>query len=166
MANGLWKKLILSTCLALSSQFSFGQKGKAEADYYPIGYSGDIWAGKVVAVDGKERTLTLEAEKKRFTVYVPDAPYEWILNKHRQRCVDFQYDLKANGQQFKYQGFETSIADILPAPLDNGMMRRPNPPSDNRISEENFATFLGRKVVAYYFSRKQPEVWRIEINAK
>jgi hypothetical protein len=166
MGKGLWKILILSTCLALFGQISFGQKGKAEADYYPIGYSGDTWSGKVVAVDGKERTLTLEADKKRFSVYVPDAPYEWTLNKHRQRCVDFQYDLKATGQQFKYQGFETSIADILPAPLENGIVRRPNPPSDNRILEEDFAKFLGKKVVVYYSSREHSAVWRLEISGK
>jgi hypothetical protein len=166
MRNGLGKLLILSACLAFSAQISFGQKGKAEADYYPIGYSGDTWAGKVVGVDGKDRTLTLEADKKRFTIYVPDAPYEWTLNKHRQRCVDFQYDLKAAGQQYKYQGFETSIADILPAPLDNGIVRRPNPPRDNRILDEDFAKFLGKRVVVYYVSREHPQAWRIEISGK
>jgi len=44
--------------LIVCAGVSVAQKGKAEPDYYPLGYSGDTWTGEVTAFDNKYRTLT------------------------------------------------------------------------------------------------------------
>jgi hypothetical protein len=45
-------------CLIVCAGISVAQKGKAEPDYYPLGYSGDTWTGGVTAFYNKYRTLT------------------------------------------------------------------------------------------------------------
>ncbi len=58
------KKLIfVFSFLLLFSQAFFAQKGTAEPDYYPSGYSGDIWMGVVTAVDEATREFTLTYKK-------------------------------------------------------------------------------------------------------
>ena len=73
--------LVALACLIFCAGVAVAQKGKADADYYPMGYSGDTWTGEVTAFDNEQRTLTLTFIKDKkeltFVAYVPDAPYEW-----------------------------------------------------------------------------------------
>lgn len=41
----------------------FGQKGTAEPDYYPSGYSGETWTGTVTVVSEDTREFTLSYKK-------------------------------------------------------------------------------------------------------
>jgi hypothetical protein len=169
-------------CLAVCAGATFGQKGKAGGDFYPLGYPGDVWKGVVTAFDNEHRTLTLTYGKDKkavaFVASIPDAPYEWAQNIHRARVLDFPYDKKASVQVFKYEG-PGHAASMIPdsgvvgvQPI-NGMMRRPNPPDENRITD--FADFMGREVVVYYTQRerqvngateKYNDVWRVLILGK
>ncbi len=57
------KFFFISAFLLLFSQAVFAQKGTAESDYYPAGYSGDVWMGVVTAVDETAREFTLTYKK-------------------------------------------------------------------------------------------------------
>ena len=168
-------KLLALLAVAMFTSISVAaQKGKAGADYYPLGYTGNTWTGKVTAVDNVQRTLTLTASKGKntetFIAVIPDAPYEWTS----RRVVDFPYDKKAKSQVFKYASFADSDAAGILAPMGfpTGMKTRPNPPDTNRIND--FSEFLGREVAVFYTSRertvdgkkvKYNDVWRIRILA-
>jgi hypothetical protein len=112
-----------------------------------------------------------------FVASIPDAPYEWARNINNARVLDFPYDKKASIQVFKFEG-PGKAASMIPEtgvgvqPI-NGMMRRPNPPDANRITD--FADFMGREVVVYYTERerkvngateKYNDVWRVLILGK
>lgn len=176
------KRLFVAlACLALSAVATFGQKGKAGGDFYPLGYPGDVWKGVVTAFDNEHRTLTLTYGKDKkavtFVASIPDAPYEWTRNIQNARVLDFPYDKKASVQVFKYEG-PGKAASMMPdtsVSVQNptGMMRRPNPPDENRITD--FADFMGREVVVYYTERerqvngateKYNDVWRVLILGK
>lgn len=45
--------------LILFAGVSMAQRGTAEPDYYPGGYNGNTWTGKVTAVDESTREFTL-----------------------------------------------------------------------------------------------------------
>ena len=164
--------LVLAVAL-FSSILVSAQKGKAGANYYPLGYTGNIWTGKVTAVDNEQRTLTLTAKGKNgetFIAVIPDAPYEWIV----KGVIDFPFDKKTKNQVYKYETFADSDAPgmISPSDVATGMKTRPNPPDTNRIND--FSEFLGREVTVYYTSRersvdgkkvKYNDVWRIRLLA-
>ncbi|HEX6184816.1 MAG TPA: hypothetical protein VFZ44_13105 [Pyrinomonadaceae bacterium] len=176
------KRLFVAlACLAVCAGTAFGQKGKAGADFYPLGYPGDVWKGVVTAFDNERRTLTLTHGKDKkavnFVASIPDAPYEWTQNINRGRVLDFPYDKKATVQVFRYDGLGHA-ASIIPEQSvgvqpANGMQRRPNPPDENRITD--FADFMGREIVVYYTVRerqvngateKYNDVWRVLILGK
>jgi hypothetical protein len=162
-------------CLILCAGVSLAQKGKAEPDYYPRGYSGDTWTGGVTAFDNEQRTLTLtHGSGKNATTFVatiPDAPYEWTRDLRKARVLDFPYDKQASSQIFQYEGAGV-MASVLPdsdvSTDGTGVIRRPNPPDSNRITD--FADFKGRRITVYYTARerevngakvKYNDVWRI-----
>ena len=165
---------ILLTCLTLGAGVALAQRGKADPDYYPVGYPGDTWTGDVTAFDNDQRTLTLTHGSGKnaptFVAYIPDAPYEWTRDIARSRVLDFPYDKKAKFQLFKYEGIGRA-ASILPEGADpSGMHRRPTPPDKNRITD--FSDFMGRRITVYYTARerkvgdanvKYNDVWRILI---
>ena len=162
--------------LLLSAVAVKAQKGKAEADYYPLGYSGDTWTGVVTAFDNEHRTLTLTDSKNKstFIAIIPDAPYEWVRNGHNERVLDFPYDKTTTTQVFKYEGGGAGAASLLPeGDQSSGMRRRPNPPDANRI--DDFKDFQGRTIVVYYTARERKEatgnvkfndVWRVKVLPK
>lgn len=162
---------------------SLAQKGQAEADYYPRGYSGDTWAGEVTAIDNAQRTLTLTNGSGKnavtFVAAIPDAPYEWARDVRKERVLDFPYDKKAKSQMFQYQGAVGEFASLLPnsdndrAGTGTGQVLRPNPPDSDRITD--FTDFMGRRIKVYYTARerksgdqsvKYNDVWRIRILSK
>ncbi|HYK19487.1 MAG TPA: hypothetical protein VEV42_02055 [Pyrinomonadaceae bacterium] len=55
--------------MVLSTGITVAQKGTAEPDYYPSGYSGDTWTGLVTSVsdDTREFTLTYKKGEKEQT---------------------------------------------------------------------------------------------------
>ena len=59
--NKLLSALIL---LLLCAANVYAQKGTAESDYYPMGYSGDTWTGEVTATADDKREITLTYKKK------------------------------------------------------------------------------------------------------
>lgn len=161
-------------CLILCAGASVAQKGKAEPDYFPLGYAGAIWTGEVTAFDNERRTLTLTPSSGdktvTFVASIPDAPYEWRRDGRNFRVVDFPYNKQGKYQTFKYNG-SGEVASILPdgAP-STGIEQRPNPPDSNVISD--FTQFMGRRVTVYYTAReretssgkeKYNDVWRIRI---
>ena len=178
----MMKKLLVTlACMAACAAPSFAQKGKAQADYYPLGYPGDTWTGVVTAFDNERRTLTLTHGKDKkaetFVASIPDAPYEWARDVHNIRVLDFPYDKKAKNQVFKFEG-PGRAATVMPdtgvsAHIPTGTVRRPNPPDENRITD--FADFKGRLVTVYYTPRerktaagdeeKYNDVWRVRIYA-
>jgi hypothetical protein len=148
------------------------QKGKAEPDYYPLGYPGDTWTGAVTAFDNERRLLTLtHASGKNvltFVASIPDAPYERRRDARNFRVVDFPYNKQAKYQTFKYEG-RGAAGSVLPD-LSDGMQRRPSPPASNVISD--LAEFMGQEVTVYYTTRerkvngmkeKYNDVWRIRV---
>src|SRR5262249_10377688 len=142
-------------CLILCVGVSVAQKGKAEPDYYPMGYSGDTWTGEVTAFDNKLRTLTLTHSSGNdvmtFVASIPDAPYELGRDGRRFRVVDFPYKKDAKIQIFKYEG-SGDAASILPdGDRGDGIQRRPSPPASNVVSD--LAEFKGRQVTVYYSVR-------------
>ncbi len=171
------KTLRATACLILCVGVSVAQKGKAEPDYYPMGYPGDTWTGQVTAFDNEQRTLTLThiSGKKvlTFVASIPDAPYEWARDIRRSPVLDFPYDKESKYQRFKYVG-SGAAADILPDSGgmhgDTGMRTRPNPPASNQITDLN--EFMGRHIIVYYTARertvggqkvKYHDVWRIRV---
>ena len=171
------KTIILTACcLLLCATVVRPQKGKAEADYYPLGYSGDTWTGVVTAFDNDHRTLTLTSakDKSTFVATLPDAPYEWVRNLHKERVLDFPYDKTAKIQVFKYEGGGAGAASMLPEGDEgSGMRRRPNPPDANRV--DDLKDFAGRTIVVYYTARERQavsgseklnDVWRIKVLPK
>lgn len=170
-------KIFPSTCcLLLFATLASAQKGKAEGDYYPLGYSGDTWKGEVTAFDNEHRTLTLtySKDKSTFVATLPDAPYEWVRNGHNERVLDFPYDKTAKIQVYKFEGGGAGAASMLPeGDQSSGMQRRPNPPDANRI--DDLKDFQGRTVVVYYTARERKDpagsekfndVWRIKVLPK
>lgn len=167
------KRLFVTfACLILCAGVSVAQKGTAEPDYYPMGYSGDTWTGEVTAFDNERRTLTLThtSGKKAltFVASIPDAPYEWGRDARNFRVVDFPYNKQSEYQTFKYTG-PGKAATILPG-AGSGMQRRPNPPASNMISD--LAEFKGHSITVYYTTRerkvngemeKYNDVWRVRI---
>ena len=161
--------------LLLCSIMSIAQKGKAEADYYPLGYPGDTWTGEVTAFDNERRTLTLTNAKDKLTFIatIPDAPYEWRRNGRNERVLDFPYDKTLKSQMYKYEG-PGSAASLLPeGDESSGTKRVPNPPDSNRIND--LSDFLGRVVTVYYTARERKEsngklkyndVWRVKVLSK
>ena len=165
-------------CVALCAGAALSQKGKAGADFYPLGYPGDVWMGEVTAFDNERRTLTLThgsgKKAETFVAVIPDAPYEWVRDIHNARVLDFPYDKKAKVQVFKFEGpgrAGTMMPDMgVSAQIPTGIKRRPNPPDENRIAD--FADFVGRKVIVYYTVRerhvggvaeKYNDVWRVKV---
>lgn len=161
-------------CLILCAGVSVAQKGKAETDYYPMGYSLDTWTGEVTAFDNKDRTLTLTYTSGKdvmtFVASIPDAPYEMGRDLHNFRVVDFPYKKDAKIQIFKYEG-PGKAGTLLPqgAPGD-GIQRRPSPPASNVISD--LEQFKGRLFTVYYTVRdrevngrkeKYNDVWRMRV---
>ena len=55
--------LPLAAIVAFAS-LALGQKGTAEPDYYPMGYSGDTWTGEVTQTNDATREITLTFSKK------------------------------------------------------------------------------------------------------
>jgi hypothetical protein len=160
-------------CLILCAGVSLAQKGKADPDFYPVGYSGDTWTGEVTVFDNEQRTLTLtHGSGKNLSTFVanlPDAPYEWTHDIRGARVLDFPYDKKTTYQLFKYDG-PGFAATALPDGVDTGMKRRPNPPDSDRITD--LSDFKGRIVTVYYTARerkdggasvKYNDVWRIRV---
>jgi hypothetical protein len=170
------RSVVALAWIVFCGALSLAQKGKADPDYYPMGYSGDTWTGEVIAVDNSLRTLTLTFADAggnnllTFVASIPDAPYEWRRDGRNFRVVDFPYNKEAKYQVFKYVG-PGDAASILPGGrADSGMERRPSPPDKNVISE--LAEFMGRRITVYYTSRertvngnkeKYNDVWRIRI---
>ncbi len=172
------KRLIITlACLTLFPGVSAAQKGKAESDYYPMGYTGSTWTGEVTAFDNDHRTLTLTHSKGKdtetFVAYIPDSPYEWTRNIRKNRVLDFPFDKQAKYQTFKYDGegfAATTLPDSAMPGGVTGMFKRPNPPDSNRITD--FADFMGRRITVYYTPReredngkkvKYNDVWRIMV---
>jgi hypothetical protein len=158
--------------LFLCAGVSWPQKGAAESDYYPVGYSGDTWTGEVTAFDNDRRTLTLTYTSGKnvqtFVASIPNAPYEWAHDVRKSRVLDFPYDKRALFQRFVFVGPGVA-ASIVPdgSPAE---VKRPNPPSENVITD--FADFMGRQIIVYYTPRereangqkvKYNDVWRIRI---
>jgi hypothetical protein len=172
------KRLLVALAfLAVCAGASFGQKGKAEFDLYPLGYPGDIWTGEVAAFDNEHRTLTLThgsgKKAETFIATIPDAPYEWVRDMRKERVLDFPYDKKATSQVFRLgrpSSAEPARANVGERAA-NGLLRRPNPPDSSRITD--FADFKGRLVMVYYTQRerktadgsseKYNDVWRVRI---
>ncbi|HET8670621.1 MAG TPA: hypothetical protein VFM05_08360 [Candidatus Saccharimonadales bacterium] len=164
---------IAISSLTLLGGVSFAQKGTADPDYYPLGYSGHTWTGEVIAFDNERRTLTLTHSSGdkvlTFIASIPDAPYEWRRDARNFRVVDFPYDKQAKYQVFKYMGLGKA-ASVLPGGLGSGTQTRPSPPASNVITE--FDQFKGRRITVYYTTRerevegrieKYNDVWRIRI---
>lgn len=161
-------------CLILFTGVSVAQKGKAEPDYYPMGYSLETWTGEVTAFDNKNRTLTLTylsgKDAVTFVASIPDAPYELGRDARNFRVVDFPYKKDAQIQIFKYEG-PGNAGTILPrGDLGDGIQRRPSPPASNVIAD--LAQFKGRQFTVYYTIRerevngrkeKYNDVWRIRV---
>jgi hypothetical protein len=174
------KLFVMLACLVACAAPSFAQKGKAAGDFYPLGYAGDTWTGEVTAFDNEQRTLTLTyssgKKMQTFVASLPDAPYEWARDVRDLRVLDFPYDKKAKNQVFKYDGpgFAGTMMPQVSGQGAAGIIRRPNPPDSNRITD--FADFKGRLVMVYYTPRerktadggneKYNDVWRIRIFAE
>jgi hypothetical protein len=169
--------LCVIACLVLWAGVSLAQKGKAEPDYYPMGYPGDTWTGEVTAIDNEQRTLTLTQgsgkKTQTFVASIPDAPYEWVRDLRNARVLDFPYDKRGQYQTYKYDG-PGFAATLLPNSEGEGnatgIRKRPNPPASNQITD--FADFKGRHLTVYYTPRerkvggndvKYNEVWRIRV---
>ncbi|MBI3651124.1 MAG: hypothetical protein HY231_08745 [Acidobacteria bacterium] len=59
------KKFIIALLMTIFCMSTIAvQKGTAEPDYYPMGYSGDTWTGEVTATDESKREITLIYKKK------------------------------------------------------------------------------------------------------
>jgi hypothetical protein len=151
------------------------QKGTAESDWYPVGYTGDTWAGEVTAFDNDQRTLTLSHGSGKnaatFVASIPDAPYQWRRNARKARVIDFPYDKTAPAQNYVYRGTGFA-ADFVPEGTE-GEVRVPNPPASDVITD--FSQFKGRKVMVFYTTRerevngqkvKYNDVWRIQVMDK
>lgn len=151
---------------------AFSQKGKAESDWYPLGYSGDTWTGEVVDFDNDLRTLTMNhgsgKNVETFTASIPDAPYQWRRDARKNRVIDFPYDKGITVQTYKYVG-EGRAADFVPQGAE-GQVRVPNPPASDVITD--FSQFKGRKIIVFYTPRvrevngqkvKYNDVWRIRV---
>lgn len=166
--------LIAMACMVLCAGVAAAQKADADPfDYYPMGYSGDVWTGEVTAFDNDARTLTLTYIKDKkpltFVAYVPDAPYEWGRDGRNFRVVDFPFDKTAKFQTFKYVGTRQGSSERTPT-AGSGIQKRPSPPDSNVISD--FKDFMGRKVTVFYTEmertvdgkkEKYNEIWRIRI---
>lgn len=57
------RAMLVLTFLILCAGVSPAQKGTAEPDYYPMGYSGDTFTGEVTAVNEDTRVFTLTYKK-------------------------------------------------------------------------------------------------------
>lgn len=160
-------------CLILCAGMAFAQKGSADPDYYPLGYSGDTWTGEVTAFDNERRTLTLthgSGDKAvTFVASIPDAPFEWRRDGRNFRVVDFPFDKKSEYQTYRFMG-PGKAGTIAPEGAGSGNKRLPSPPASNVISE--FGEFKGRHITVYYTVRerktdggteKYNDVWRIRI---
>jgi hypothetical protein len=169
------RNFLTALLIIFCASVTYAQKGKAEGDYYPLGYPGDTWTGEVTAFDNDQRTLTLTygKDKLTFIAKIPDAPYEWTRNGHNERVLDFPYDPKVTSQVFKYEGGGFAGSLLPEGDQSNGMKRRPNPPDSNRITD--LSDFKGRTITVYYTprDRKEPsgnvkfnDVWRVKIFAK
>jgi hypothetical protein len=55
--------LVIIALLFICAGTSMAQKGTAEPDYYPQGYSGDTWSGEVTSVNEETREFTLTYKK-------------------------------------------------------------------------------------------------------
>lgn len=161
-------------CLILCAGVSVAQKGKAEPDYYPMGYSGDTWTGEVTAFDNNSRSLTLTQtsgkEVVTFVASIPDAPYEIRRDGQNFRVVDFPYKKDAKIQIFKYDGPGKAGTILPPGDLGDGIQRRPSPPPSNVFSD--LSNFKGRHITVFYTPRdrevngqkeKYNDVWRIRL---
>jgi hypothetical protein len=60
-------KVAIALTLALWSWVALGQYGTAPNGYYPPGYSGDIFSGKVTAVDEVTQVITISFDNGRKT---------------------------------------------------------------------------------------------------
>jgi hypothetical protein len=65
LAEGLnmKKSFAAVVILILCAAVSLPQKGTAEPDYYPMGYSGSTWTGEVTSIDEAAREFTLTYKK-------------------------------------------------------------------------------------------------------
>ncbi len=58
------KKLFIAAVIVFAcTGASVAQKGSAEPDYYPMGFSGDTWTGEVTTVNEDTREFTLTYAK-------------------------------------------------------------------------------------------------------
>jgi hypothetical protein len=164
---------VVLACLILYSEMSMAQKGSADPDYYPLGYSGQTWTGEVTAVDNEQRALTLTYTRgdktQTFVASIPNAPYERRRDAQNFRVIDFPYDREAAFQTFLYVG-PGGAGTLLPKGDMTGKQRRPSPPASNVISD--LTDFKGRRITVYYTTRerkvngekeKYNDVWRIRI---
>jgi len=166
--------LVLITVL-VAANVSQAQKGHAENDFFPMGYTLDTWTGEVTAFDNDRRTLTLtyrgDNKSSTFVATIPDAPYEWGHDARKFRVVDFPYDKKLDVQTFIYIS-KSGVYYAPPGTFSPGtpMQRRPNPPASNVIND--FGQFMGHTITVYYTARertlgnakeKYNDVWRIRI---
>ena len=159
-------------CFSFSAAVCAAQKGKAEPDYYPLGYPGDTWTGEVTAFDNERRLLTLTyaggKEVLTFVGSIPDMPYQLTRDGQNFRVLDFPYNKGSKFQTYKYEG-SGDAGSRLPD-LSDGMQRRPNPPASNVVSD--LGSFMGQKVTVYYTQRerkvngvkeKYNDVWRVRM---
>ena len=168
------KRLFLLASLILCVEVSVAQKGRADADYYPLGYPGDTWTGEVTAFDNEQRTLTLTytsgSKVLTFVASIPDAPYERGRDARNLRVIDFPYDKEAKFQTFVYMGPGGAGTLLTSGDSGTGLRRRTSPPASNVISD--FSDFKGRRITVFYTTRerkvngageKYNDVWRIRI---
>jgi len=164
----LW---LVPTFLIICMGTIMAQEGTADADYYPLGYSGKTWTGAVTAFDNEQRTLTLTSDDKKttFVAFIPDSPYERRRDARNFRVIDFPYDKTAKSQVFQYLG-PGGAGTLLPqGDMGAGMQRR-NTPTGSSIGD--FSDFMGRRLTLYFTVREREvnskkekfnDVWRIRI---
>jgi hypothetical protein len=154
-------KSLVATTLLLLCVSVFAQKGKAPEGYYPPGFDGDTFEGKVVSVDGKLRTMDLQSGKDRFQIKVPNIPY------FQTRVNDGVWiDFLAEKTTYVYKSFGPGVAaNIISNDINNKFHKAvPAPDRDKLIFASDFDQFLGRRIVAYHSG--DHVVWRLVVLKK
>ena len=164
--------LLVPTFLIICVGTIMAQQGTADADYYPLGYSGKTWTGAVTAFDNQQCTLTLTSDddkKSTFVATIPDAPYERRHDARNYRVIDFPFDKTAKYQTFQYLG-PGNAGTLLPGDDSGSGKQRRNNPTGSGIGD--FTDFMGRRITVYYTTREREvngkkekfnDVWRIRI---
>jgi hypothetical protein len=60
----MMRMLMTMAIIIVSAGVASGQKGTAEADYYPFNYHGEAWTGEVTAINSETREIILTYTKK------------------------------------------------------------------------------------------------------